>query len=75
MHSHPHVLSPHPSRLTVFVGDAAADTAVAKQGYGSMAVSAIYGGPLLPLLIGLGAAFTVQGMSAYPDPYPLGMPL
>eukprot|EP00667_Euglena_gracilis_P002962 EG_transcript_2968 len=54
------------------IGDAAADTAVARHGLGGMAISAVYGGPLLPLLTSLGVAFTYNAARKYPEPYVMG---
>eukprot|EP01080_Neovahlkampfia_damariscottae_P000953 gene953-9860_t len=45
------------------VGDAVSDVVVARKGFPSMAVGAIYGAPLLNLLIGLGIAFTFNETS------------
>jgi len=48
------------------IGDLAADTAMAKQGFATTAVGAIFGGPVLPLLVGLGSAFIYQAYANYP---------
>jgi solute carrier family 24 (sodium/potassium/calcium exchanger), member 6 len=45
------------------VGDAVSDIVVARKGFPSMAVGAIFGSPLLNLLIGLGIAFTFNPTS------------
>jgi len=53
------------------VGDLVADLAMARSGYGTTAVCATYGGPLLTLCVGLGSAFCCQAALHYPR-YPLG---
>ncbi|XP_050411169.1 mitochondrial sodium/calcium exchanger protein isoform X2 [Patella vulgata] len=41
------------------IGDLIADTAMAKQGYPRMGISACFGGPLFNLLLGIGIPFTI----------------
>jgi sodium/potassium/calcium exchanger 6 len=45
------------------VGDLVADVAVARSGFPAMAVGAVYGGPCLNLLIGVGLSMTAQCIS------------
>lgn len=53
------------------IGDAVSNIVVARQGHAKMAVGAIFGGPLLNLLIGLGIAFTFNETSLKTGCYPL----
>lgn len=52
------------------IGDFFTNTAVAKQGYGTMALAGCYGGPVFNLLIGFGSSLlyaTIQAYSATPS--------
>lgn len=42
------------------VGDLVADVSIARQGFPSMAVGACFGGPLLSLMVGIGASMTAK---------------
>jgi sodium/potassium/calcium exchanger 6 len=53
------------------VGDFVADVIVSRNGYPQMAVAAIYAGPLLNLLLGVGIAFTIVTAMSYPEPAPI----
>lgn len=47
------------------VGDFFANTAVAKQGYGTMALAGCYGGPVFNILIGFGSSLLYATIQAY----------
>eukprot|EP00762_Andalucia_godoyi_P000601 ANDGO_05313.mRNA.1 Putative sodium/calcium exchanger 6 len=71
-------ISPSLMALTVLaignsVGDLVADILVARNGYPQMAIAAIYAGPMLNLLIGVGLAFTILNAINYPQPASLVM--
>jgi sodium/potassium/calcium exchanger 6 len=53
------------------LGDAVSDIVVARQGAPKMAIGAIFGGPLLNILIGLGIAFTFNAQSLQTGCFPL----
>ncbi|KAI7869342.1 Sodium/calcium exchanger protein-domain-containing protein [Spinellus fusiger] len=61
--------------LTVFalgnsIGDFVANTAIAKMGFPTMAISACYAGPLLNMVLGVGVSSTYQAWKTH-RPYPL----
>ncbi|KAI8070002.1 Sodium/calcium exchanger protein-domain-containing protein [Gongronella butleri] len=65
--------------LTVFafgnsVGDLVSNTAIAKMGFPTMAISACYAGPLLNMVLGVGVSSTFQIWKAHGQPYPLVIP-
>ncbi|KAI8089294.1 Sodium/calcium exchanger protein-domain-containing protein [Halteromyces radiatus] len=65
--------------LTVFafgnsVGDLVSNTAIAKMGFPTMAISACYAGPLLNMVLGVGVSSTYQIWKARGQPYSLAIP-
>ncbi|ORZ07190.1 Sodium/calcium exchanger protein-domain-containing protein [Absidia repens] len=65
--------------LTVFafgnsVGDLVSNTAIAKMGFPTMAISACYAGPLLNMVLGVGVSSTYQIWKSHGHPYPLVIP-
>eukprot|EP01033_Poteriospumella_lacustris_P002639 gene2639-1919_t len=50
------------------IGDFFTNTAVAKQGYGTMALAGCYGGPVFNLLIGFGSSLLYATVQTYSDP-------
>ncbi|ORX42589.1 hypothetical protein DM01DRAFT_1330046 [Hesseltinella vesiculosa] len=65
--------------LTVFafgnsVGDLVSNTAIAKMGFPTMAISACYAGPLLNMVLGVGVSSTFQIWKAHGQPYQLVIP-
>ncbi|KAI8338647.1 Sodium/calcium exchanger protein-domain-containing protein [Chlamydoabsidia padenii] len=65
--------------LTVFafgnsVGDLVSNTAIAKMGFPTMAISACYAGPLLNMVLGVGVSSTFQIWKSQGQPFPLVIP-
>lgn len=53
------------------VGDFFTNTAVAKQGFGAMALAGCYAGPVFNLLVGFGTALVYASSQVYPKSYPV----
>jgi solute carrier family 24 (sodium/potassium/calcium exchanger), member 6 len=53
------------------IGDLISNTAIARQGFGEMALAGCYGGPVFNILIGLGLSFAYASWRSYPDAYPV----
>ncbi|CAO3613870.1 unnamed protein product [Cunninghamella blakesleeana] len=65
--------------LTIFafgnsVGDLVSNTAIAKMGFPTMAISACYAGPLLNMVLGVGVSSTYQIWKSSGQPYPIYIP-
>lgn len=53
------------------IGDFFTNTAVAKQGLGTMALAGCYGGPVFNLLMGFGSSLFYATVQSYPKPFPV----
>jgi Ca2+/Na+ antiporter len=51
------------------IGDFFTNTAVARQGFGTMALAGCYGGPVFNILIGFGSSLFYATLTAYPKAY------
>ena len=48
------------------IGDLSSNVAVAVKGYGEMAITGCYAGPVFEILVGLGISFMIVGLKGYP---------
>jgi sodium/potassium/calcium exchanger 6 len=55
------------------IGDFFSNTAIARKGFGEMAIAGCYGGPVFNILVGLGIPFAYVCVKAYPAPLPVAL--